>query len=197
MPRKNKRKSVSRFEEASRKFEDTFRHKADADGLPKSLPRPLPEGEEWLRESAWRLSIWLKEFEKEGDSFSYSMLLQSWLEVNHIPLPKDVFQIESKSLGRGRPPSELGSHALQLYKPKTFGWKKVAQQLVPDSYGVNPINAVKHIRDLAETAKKSQAQDNAFNKATPFDFLMLGFGGLPEIAAKNSRHSILCVALIA
>jgi hypothetical protein len=170
-----KRKTVLNMEKAAQLLIKVMEEKADEDGLPIADPDSFPKREAYLEESTVRLSKWLDFFEKEGDSFGYSMLLQLWLALNNIPCPKDVFTQDFESKGRGRPASELGELALDMHKPNEFGRGKIAKELLRDDYDRDPETTVKRIKDLAETARKGRdLVGDALADAQAYGFLLLG-----------------------
>lgn len=157
MARNNVRKTEYTITKARKAVERLLRKEATKDGLPKSLPQ-TPSLHNAFLESAARLALWLMVLEKKNDSFTYSMLLQIWLAENNIPCPAGVFKENLDSEGAGRPRSDLGYRAYCLYKPREFGWHKVAKQLVPERYKQDPDEAAKYVQDLAATYDKIDNQ---------------------------------------
>jgi hypothetical protein len=188
MPRTSQRKSVSRAVETKQALAE-LEKQAGSDGLPKPSPDSFAKASPpWLPDSATNLAVWLKNLASAGDDLTYSMLLQIWLHLNGVPLPKGVFKTELKSPGRGRPLADLGFRALLLYRRNTFGWRKVAQRLVPDRYEANPDQAVKYIKDLAASAHDAPDHYSDLEEALKIGSSLLGITKLREEAEEEYRR---------
>lgn len=155
--RNHQRKTQPRVEEAAIHLMEVMKQESDEDGMPKTAPKPFPvANQQFLEGSTVKLFMWLDHFEKNGDSLGYSALLQLWLSINTSGPMKDVFKRDLDCQGPGRPPSPLGEIALQMYDRNKFGWRRIAQQLVPDRYAADADNAIKYVKDLAETARNAR-----------------------------------------
>jgi hypothetical protein len=149
MPRNYKRMSTT---------EDTlaaFLKFAVSSGLPNN--RLVPASMHDTRATVTNLFMWLDEFASKNDSLNFSKLLQVWLRLNDIVWPKDVFEKDLLSPGRGRPLSDLGFRALLL--SNKLSWRQVAERLVPERFKKDPREAAKYVKDLAKTASRAPAPE--------------------------------------
>jgi hypothetical protein len=108
-------------------------------GLPNN--RLVPASMHDTKASVANLFMWLDEFASRQDSHNFSKLLQVWLRLNDIVWPKDVFEKDILSPGRGRPLSDLGFKALLL--SNKLSWRQVAERLVPERLKKDPREAAK------------------------------------------------------
>jgi hypothetical protein len=189
MPRKNDRKTVPRAEETKKALANLIQHKSNTDGLPKTAKGFISLLPSWFEDSGFHLRYWLAELNKPNDSTLCSMLLQIWLHLNGISLPKGVFKRELNS-HRGRPLSDLGFRALVMRRPG-FGWRRVTKLLVPDRYAADKAKAVKYIKDLATSAKNAPDHDSALEDALKLGSFLLGIKRSKQEAEKEYYWEIL------
>jgi hypothetical protein len=85
----------------------------------------------------------------EGDPRVYSLALQSFLAFMNISWPDGVFEHDFAVPGRGRPLSALAIESWHLYLKWRFGWRSVANELLPKEYAKNPEKAANKVRKAA------------------------------------------------
>jgi hypothetical protein len=164
MPKKYVRKTKPLAESAENALLKWLDQRGGQDDRPKGRLRALTPDN--IGQSFDRLAEWLREFQKEAyrrgassirppDPLAFSALLQIWLDAWGIAWPREVFVQDLASPGRGRPnKSNLGWKARFLYKPKVFGWKKVARKLIPEEYDANPNRAANKVRHAFEAEER-------------------------------------------